>query len=204
MWFRARSHKRDRDHTTYMVLDVTWNGLRSLLVGSHNVVVTALGSCVKWPPERRRGEPREREHENLRRFVDLVLQGSSQESPSRTPSPTTMTSSSSLIIDSSKTLTTNTATCTDLHLNFLGLQPHMRISSGDCSFSVWILHTFPEYCLPPKPFRFGCTTNECKWLQVADLVAEVGYHMRSWWWWECGRGEKFVGVWVKVRVTFLG
>jgi hypothetical protein len=66
-----------------MILDVSWNGLRSLLLGSHNVVVTALGSAVKWPRER--GEARRakrREQENPHCFSDLLLQGSSQESPS--------------------------------------------------------------------------------------------------------------------------
>jgi hypothetical protein len=46
-----------RLHTTleglwphYMVLEVYWDGLlNTCLMGSHNFMVMALGSCVKWP-----------------------------------------------------------------------------------------------------------------------------------------------------------
>ena len=33
----------------YMVLEVSWDGIWTLLLGSHNVMVTAPGSYVKWP-----------------------------------------------------------------------------------------------------------------------------------------------------------
>ena len=33
----------------YIILEVSWDGLYTLLLGSHNFMVTALGSCVKWP-----------------------------------------------------------------------------------------------------------------------------------------------------------
>ena len=32
-----------------MILEVSWTALGHFLLGSHNFVVTALGSCVKWP-----------------------------------------------------------------------------------------------------------------------------------------------------------
>ena len=32
-----------------MILEVCWDGLWRLSLGSHNFMVTALGSCVKWP-----------------------------------------------------------------------------------------------------------------------------------------------------------
>jgi hypothetical protein len=54
IWLRARSHmtsqlySRLRDHTTWF-----WRCLGTTfghsLLGSHNFMVTALGSCVKWP-----------------------------------------------------------------------------------------------------------------------------------------------------------
>ena len=34
--------------TLHLIVEVTWDGLWSLLVGSHNFMVTALGSCMKW------------------------------------------------------------------------------------------------------------------------------------------------------------
>ena len=30
-------------------LEVSWDGVWTLLLGSHNIMNTALGSCVKWP-----------------------------------------------------------------------------------------------------------------------------------------------------------
>ena len=51
---RARSHIWL--HTTlegpwphYMVSEVSRDGLWTLLLGSHNSIILALGSCVKWP-----------------------------------------------------------------------------------------------------------------------------------------------------------
>ena len=32
-----------------MLLEVYWEGFCTLLLGSHNFMVMALGSCVKWP-----------------------------------------------------------------------------------------------------------------------------------------------------------
>jgi hypothetical protein len=32
-----------------MDLEVPWDGLWTLLLVSHNLMVVALGSCVKWP-----------------------------------------------------------------------------------------------------------------------------------------------------------
>ena len=32
-----------------MILEVIWHGLWTLSFGSHNVMVTALGLCMKWP-----------------------------------------------------------------------------------------------------------------------------------------------------------
>ena len=33
----------------YMILKVSWDGLWTLSLGSHNFMVTALGLCVEWP-----------------------------------------------------------------------------------------------------------------------------------------------------------
>jgi hypothetical protein len=33
----------------YMILEVSWDGIWTLLLGSHNSVVTNLGSRVDWP-----------------------------------------------------------------------------------------------------------------------------------------------------------
>jgi hypothetical protein len=33
----------------YTILAVSWDGLWTLVLDSHNFMVTALGSCVKWP-----------------------------------------------------------------------------------------------------------------------------------------------------------
>jgi hypothetical protein len=33
----------------YMILEVPWDDLWTLSFGYHNFMVTALGSCVKWP-----------------------------------------------------------------------------------------------------------------------------------------------------------
>ena len=32
-----------------MILEVSWEGLWTFSFGAHNFMVTALGSCVKWP-----------------------------------------------------------------------------------------------------------------------------------------------------------
>jgi hypothetical protein len=43
-----------------MILEVSWDSLWTLRVGSHNDMVTALGSCVKWPlSDRKREKSRE-------------------------------------------------------------------------------------------------------------------------------------------------
>jgi len=54
IWLRARSHMTShytwgsRDHTTWVWRRVG-TAFGHFLVGSHNFMVTALGSCVKWP-----------------------------------------------------------------------------------------------------------------------------------------------------------
>jgi hypothetical protein len=56
MWLRARSHttshyhsRRIRDHTTTWHWRCVGPAFGHFLLGSHNVMVTALGSSTKWP-----------------------------------------------------------------------------------------------------------------------------------------------------------
>ena len=41
-------HSRVRDHTT-LIWRCVGTAFGHFLLGSHNLMVTALGSCVKWP-----------------------------------------------------------------------------------------------------------------------------------------------------------
>jgi hypothetical protein len=43
IWLRARSQMSSR----YTILDLSWDGLWTFFLGSHNIMVTALGSCVE-------------------------------------------------------------------------------------------------------------------------------------------------------------
>jgi hypothetical protein len=54
IWLRARSHMASH-YTWGFVTTLTWfwrrlgTAFRHFLLGSHNFLVTTLGSCVKWP-----------------------------------------------------------------------------------------------------------------------------------------------------------
>ena len=48
IWLRAR-HILLHTMVRCLILEVCWDGLWTLFLGSHNFMVTALGSCVKWP-----------------------------------------------------------------------------------------------------------------------------------------------------------
>ena len=49
IWLRARSHTLEDPWSHYMILEMSWDGLGHFHLGSHNFMVTTLGSCVKWP-----------------------------------------------------------------------------------------------------------------------------------------------------------
>ena len=53
IWLRTRSqltsHYTWGPVSHYMILEVSWDGLWTLILDPHNFMVTALGLCVKWP-----------------------------------------------------------------------------------------------------------------------------------------------------------